>query len=153
MMTNTPAVDAYRGAGRPEANYLMEQPMDHIAAETGHSRLDVRRVNMIKAVQMPYEMVSGGTIDLAIFLNCLKLDQTADVAGFPHRREQSDKQNKLRGIGYGMYLENVAEQMKGSISNFKMMAASSFMARSNATGRASYHVTQICQTVWDMMRI
>ena len=37
--------------------------MDHIADETGHCRLDVRRVNMIKAVQMPYEMVSGGTID------------------------------------------------------------------------------------------
>jgi carbon-monoxide dehydrogenase large subunit len=106
VMTNTPAVDAYRGAGRPEANYLMERLMDHIAAETGHSRLDVRRVNMIKVVQMPYEMVSGGTIDSGdipqLFEAAIK---QADVAGFPHRREQSDKQNKLRGIGYGMYLE------------------------------------------------
>ena len=53
VMTNTPAVDAYRGAGRPEANYLMERLMDHIAAETGHSRIDVRRINLIKPSQIP----------------------------------------------------------------------------------------------------
>ena len=106
VMTNTPAVDAYRGAGRPEANYLMERLMDHIASETGHSRLDVRRVNMIKAAQMPYEMVSGGTIDSGeipqLFEAAIK---QADVAGFASRREQSATQNKLRGIGFGMYLE------------------------------------------------
>ena len=85
VMTNTPAVDAYRGAGRPEANYLMERLMDHIAVETGYSRLDVRRVNMIKASQMPYEMVSGGTIDSGdipqLFEAAIK---QADVAGFCH---------------------------------------------------------------------
>ena len=106
VMTNTPAVDAYRGAGRPEANYLMERLMDHIAVETGHSRLDVRRVNMIKASQIPYEMVSGGTIDSGeipeLFEAAIK---QADVAGFASRREQSAKQNMLRGIGFGMYLE------------------------------------------------
>ena len=106
VMTNTPAVDAYRGAGRPEANYLMERLMDHIALEVGHSRLDVRRVNMIKSDQMPYEMVSGGTIDsgemIQLFEDAIK---QADVAGFSDRKAQSEVQAKLRGIGFGMYLE------------------------------------------------
>ena len=106
VMTNTPAVDAYRGAGRPEANYLMERLMDHIAAETGHSRLDVRRVNMIKAEQIPYQMVSGGIIDSGeipqLFEAAIK---HSDVAGFSGRRARSNLQNKLRGIGFGMYLE------------------------------------------------
>ena len=106
VMTNTPAVDAYRGAGRPEANYLMERLMDHIAVETGQCRLDVRRVNMIQAAQMPYEMVSGGTIDSGEIPQLFEAAiEKADVVGFASRREQSDAQNKLRGIGFGMYLE------------------------------------------------
>ena len=106
VMTNTPAVDAYRGAGRPEANYLMERLMDHIAIETGHSRLDVRRVNMIKTDQMPYEMVSGGKIDSGEILQLFEAAiKQADVAGFANRRVESDVQKKFRGIGFGMYLE------------------------------------------------
>ena len=106
VMTNTPAVDAYRGAGRPEANYLMERLMDHIAAETGHSRIDVRRVNMIKGSQIPYEMVCGGTIDSGEMTELFDMAlATADVAGFAKRKAESSKNGKLRGIGFGMYLE------------------------------------------------
>jgi carbon-monoxide dehydrogenase large subunit len=106
VMTNTPAVDAYRGAGRPEANYLMERLMDHIAAETGHSRIDVRRVNMIKASQIPYEMVCGGTIDSGEMTELFDMAlATADVAGFAKRKAESAENGKLRGIGFGMYLE------------------------------------------------
>ncbi|MDC1383631.1 xanthine dehydrogenase family protein molybdopterin-binding subunit [Candidatus Puniceispirillum sp.] len=106
VMTNTPAVDAYRGAGRPEANYLMERLMDHIAVETGHSRLNIRRVNLIKTDQIPYEMVSGGTIDSGEILQLFEAAiEQADVAGFSNRRAQSDTQSKFRGIGFGMYLE------------------------------------------------
>ena len=106
VMTNTPAVDAYRGAGRPEANYLMERLMDHIAAETGHSRIDVRRVNMIKGSQIPYEMVCGGTIDSGEMTELFDMAlATADVAGFAKRKAESAENGKLRGIGFGMYLE------------------------------------------------
>ena len=115
VMTNTPAVDAYRGAGRPEANYLMERLMDHIAAETGHSRLDVRRVNMIKAVQMPYEMVSGGTIDLGeipqLFEDAIK---QADVAGFASRRNNQLSKTCFAELALGCILNNVVVvKMKG----------------------------------------
>ena len=90
VMTNTPAIDAYRGAGRPEANYLMERLMDHIAAEIGHSRIDVRRVNMIKRSQIPYEMVCGGTIDSGQMTELFDMAlATADVAGFAKRKAES----------------------------------------------------------------
>jgi carbon-monoxide dehydrogenase large subunit len=106
VMTNTPAVDAYRGAGRPEANYLMERLMDHIAAETGHSRIEVRRVNMIKSIQIPYAMVCGGTIDSGEMTELFDMAlATADVAGFAKRKAESAENGKLRGIGFGMYLE------------------------------------------------
>ena len=106
VMTNTPAVDAYRGAGRPEANYLMERLMDHIAAETGHSRIDVRRVNMIKPSHIPYAMVCGGTIDSGEMTELFDMAlATADVAGFAKRKAESAENGKLRGIGFGMYLE------------------------------------------------
>ena len=106
VMTNTPAVDAYRGAGRPEANYLIERLMDHIALETGHSRLNVRRVNMIRSDQIPYKMVSGGTIDSGEITQLFEAAiKQADVTGFNNRKVQSEVQNKLRGIGFGMYLE------------------------------------------------
>ena len=106
VMTNTPAVDAYRGAGRPEANYLMERLMDHIAAETGHSRIDVRRVNMIKPSQIPYKMVCGGTIDSGEMTDLFDMALAkADVAGFAKRKAESAERGKLRGIGFGMYLE------------------------------------------------
>ncbi len=63
IMTNTPAVDAYRGAGRPEANYVMERLMDHIAEHVGIDRVEVRRRNLIRADQIPFTMVCGGTVD------------------------------------------------------------------------------------------
>ena len=106
VMTNSPAVDAYRGAGRPEANYLMERLMDHIAAETGHSRIDVRRINLIKPSQIPYAMVCGGTIDSGEMTELFDMAlATADVAGFAKRKAESAENGKLRGIGFGMYLE------------------------------------------------
>jgi carbon-monoxide dehydrogenase large subunit len=110
VMTNTPAVDAYRGAGRPEANYAMERLMDHIAAATGRDRIAVRRVNMIKPTQIPYKMVSGGTIDSGDMPGLLDLAVArAEVAGFEGRRRAARAAGKLRGIGYGLYLEQCGE--------------------------------------------
>ncbi len=106
VVTNTPAVDAYRGAGRPEANYLMERLMDHIASITGKSRVDIRKLNMIKASQIPYEMPVGGTIDSGDMPALLDMAvDRADVAGFAARKQQALANGRLRGIGYGMYLE------------------------------------------------
>jgi len=117
VMTNTPAVDAYRGAGRPEANYLMERLMDHIADILGKSRVAVRKTNMITAAQMPYEMPSGGTIDSgdmpALFDVALA---KADVSGFAGRRLDAAASGRLRGIGYGMYLEQCGDGTDSGIA-------------------------------------
>jgi carbon-monoxide dehydrogenase large subunit len=106
VVTNTPAVDAYRGAGRPEANYLMERLMDHIAIFTGKSRVAIRKTNMITAAQIPYTMPVGGSIDSGDVPALLDVaTKKADLAGFAARRQDSESRGQLRGIGYGMYLE------------------------------------------------
>ena len=106
VVTNTPAVDAYRGAGRPEANYLMERLMDHIAIHTGKSRVAIRKTNMITAAQIPYTMPVGGSIDSGDMPALLDVaTKKADLTGFAARRQDSQSRGQLRGIGYGMYLE------------------------------------------------
>ncbi|HAD73050.1 MAG TPA: carbon monoxide dehydrogenase, partial [Alphaproteobacteria bacterium] len=87
IVTNTPAVDAFRGAGRPEANYLLERLMDHIAAELSIDRFELRRRNLIKPEQIPYKMVEGGAVDSGDMPGLLdEVIEKADVAGFAGRR-------------------------------------------------------------------
>ncbi|MGB1871938.1 MAG: xanthine dehydrogenase family protein molybdopterin-binding subunit, partial [Candidatus Puniceispirillaceae bacterium] len=116
VMTNTPAVDAYRGAGRPEANYVMERLMDHIAAHLGIDRLEIRRRNLIRAEEMPFEMVLGGTIDGGEMPELMEEAlQRADEAGFAARRADSQARGKLRGFGLGMYLEQCGGGTDGGV--------------------------------------
>ena len=106
IVTNTPAVDAFRGAGRPEANYLLERLMDHIADVMGMDRVGVRLVNLIKPEQIPYKMVEGGTVDSGDMPGLLaEAMKKADWVGFDARRKVSEEQGKWRGIGLSMYLE------------------------------------------------
>lgn len=106
VVTNTPAVDAFRGAGRPEANYLLERLLDHIAAALSMSRIDIRKINLIQPEQIPYKMLEGGTIDSGNMPNLLDLAMSrADWDGFAGRRAQSLANGHYRGIGLAMYLE------------------------------------------------
>ncbi|XDZ66815.1 xanthine dehydrogenase family protein molybdopterin-binding subunit [Alphaproteobacteria bacterium LSUCC0684] len=106
VMTNTPAVDAYRGAGRPEANYLMERLLDHIAHELGIDRFELRRRNMIKAEQIPYSMVLGGTIDSGDMPGLMEdALEKADWKGVETRRTEAAARGKKLGLGLSMYLE------------------------------------------------
>jgi len=106
VMTNTPAVDAYRGAGRPEANYLLERLMDHIAHTLGLDRFDVRRRNLIRAEQIPYPMVLGGTIDSGDMPGLMEdALEKADWKGFAERKQEAASRGKKLGFGLSMYLE------------------------------------------------
>ncbi len=106
IVTNTPAVDAFRGAGRPEANYLLERLMDHIAAETGLDRVAVRQANLIRADQIPYAMIEGGTVDSGDMPGLLaEAMDKADWQGFADRKKASEAAGNYRGIGLAMYLE------------------------------------------------
>jgi len=116
IMTNTPAVDAYRGAGRPEANYVMERLMDHIAEHVGVDRVEVRRSNLIKANQIPFTMVCGGTVDGGEMPELMEAAlHRADQAGFAARRMESERRGRLRGFGFGMYLEQCGGGTDGGV--------------------------------------
>ncbi len=109
VFTNTTPVSAYRGAGRPEANYFMERLVDTAASELGIDRVDLRRRNHVRADQMPYKAASGMTYDSGDFTAILdRAVELSDWAGFERRRQESLARGKLRGRGIGAYLEVTA---------------------------------------------
>ena len=111
--TNTSPIGAYRGAGRPEANYFMERLIDTAAREMGIDQVEMRRRNHIKPEEMPYKTASGTTYDSGEFTALLdKALKLADVAGFAARKEESKARGKLRGLGIGDYLEVTAPPIK-----------------------------------------
>jgi aerobic carbon-monoxide dehydrogenase large subunit len=106
MFTNTTPVGAYRGAGRPEANYYMERLVETAAAETGIDRVELRRRNHIPPEAMPYKAANGATYDSGEFTNLLnKALVLADWDGFAARQAESLACGRLRGRGIGDYLE------------------------------------------------
>ena len=109
VLTNTTLMGAYRGAGRPEANYYMERLIDRAADEMGISRLALRKRNFIKPAQLPFAASSGVTYDSGDFAGVLgKALEISDHANFAKRRKESRKNGKLRGIAVGSYLEVTA---------------------------------------------
>jgi aerobic carbon-monoxide dehydrogenase large subunit len=104
VFTNTVPVDAYRGAGRPEAAYVIERLVDVAAREIGDAPDVLRRKNFIKAT--PYTTATGKTYDSGDFADHLRRAQeSADWKGFERRRAQSRKARRLRGIGIATYVE------------------------------------------------
>jgi carbon-monoxide dehydrogenase large subunit len=106
MFTNTVPVDAYRGAGRPEASYLLERLVDRCAAVAGLDPIEIRRRNFIKPEDFPYQTpvaleYDTGDYDAAVD----KALELADYDGFEQRKAASAEQGKLRGIGIATYIE------------------------------------------------
>lgn len=106
VFTNTVPVDAYRGAGRPEACYLIERIVDVAARELGIDRAELRRRNFIPPEMMPYDTPVGLQYDSGDFARNLD-DALAliDYAGFPARKAESAARGKRRGIGFASYIE------------------------------------------------
>ena len=106
VFTNTVPVDAYRGAGRPESNYLVERLIDAAAGELGLDRVDLRRRNMVRPEAMPYRSAMNQTYDSGDFARVLDAAvERMDWAGFEARRAGSERRGKRRGIGMSYYLE------------------------------------------------
>jgi len=104
--TNTVPVDAYRGAGRPESNYLVERLIDAAAHETGIDRIELRRRNMVPPSAMPYLTAMNQTYDSGDFQRVLDAAlEKMDWAGFEGRRAAAAARGKKRGIGMAYYLE------------------------------------------------
>jgi carbon-monoxide dehydrogenase large subunit len=106
IFTHTVAVDAYRGAGRPEAAYLVERLVDLAARALNMDRAEIRRKNFIRPEEFPYASPVGLTYDVGNYHATLDLGlQHADYAGFEQRRAEAKKRGKLRGIGLSTYVE------------------------------------------------
>src|SRR2546425_5253135 len=100
MFTNTTPVSAYRGAGRPEANYYMERLIDEAAHEMGIDRLELRRRNHVRPQEIPYKAASGMTYDSGDFGKVFeKALQAGDVKNFELRKAEAQKRGRLRGLG------------------------------------------------------
>jgi aerobic carbon-monoxide dehydrogenase large subunit len=102
--TNTAPIDAYRGAGKPEANYLIERLIDKAASQHGFNAIDLRRRNLIAT--FPYQKALGTTVDCGRFsANIDDVLSLSDHTNFPQRRTASESQGKRRGIGVACFLE------------------------------------------------
>ncbi|APE44136.1 xanthine dehydrogenase [Sulfitobacter alexandrii] len=106
--TNTVPVDAYRGAGRPEAIYVLERLMDRAARELGVDPWELRRINFIKPEQFPYKSATGETYDVGDFGRLLnRAAREADRDGFEARRAEDAARGLLRGQGLCYYIESI----------------------------------------------
>jgi aerobic carbon-monoxide dehydrogenase large subunit len=102
--TNTAPLDAYRGAGKPEANYLIERLIDKAAIQCGFDSIELRRRNLIAT--FPYRKALGTMVDCGRFVaNINDVLPLADHAGFAKRQTASAANNRLRGIGVACFLE------------------------------------------------
>jgi aerobic carbon-monoxide dehydrogenase large subunit len=106
VYTNTVPVDAYRGAGRPEAAYVIERLVDVAAREIGVAPDALRRKNFIRPAAMPYVTATGKTYDSGAFAaHMARAQDIAGWSGFNQRARASRRAGKLRGIGLATYIE------------------------------------------------
>ena len=106
VLTNTMATGAYRGAGRPEGNYLIERLVEKAGREMGIDPVEIRRRNLLQPGDLPHTTYAGETYDTGDFPRMLDgLLKVADWKGYDTRAAQSKKQGRLRGRGLAAYLE------------------------------------------------
>ena len=106
--TNTVQVDAYRGAGRPEAIYVLERAIDFAAKELAVDPWDLRRRNFIKPVKFPYKSATGEIYDVGDFERVLnRVTEVSDACGFANRKSQNAASGWLRGQGLCYYIESI----------------------------------------------
>ena len=106
VLTNTAPIGAYRGAGRPEAIYIIERLMDEAARQTGIDRIELRRRNFIAASQMPYKNAMAQLYDSGNFEQVMNQGLAlADWAGFSTREVESKQRGAWRGLGIATFLE------------------------------------------------
>jgi carbon-monoxide dehydrogenase large subunit len=109
VLTNTNSTAPYRGAGRPEATYVIERLIDDAARELSLDPVELRRKNLIPSSSMPYKTPLGMTYDCGDFeKNMSEALELADAAGFSARREESRKRGMLRGLGVVNAIERAA---------------------------------------------
>ena len=152
VLTNTPPLQPYRGAGRPEASYLIEQLLDRAARTISVDPIELRRRNFIPASAMPHKIHSGVTYDSGDFTRvmdeCLKL---ADWNGFPKRAAESKKNGKLRGRGIGYFVEEAAIFNDRMVIRFDPSGTLMILAGTHSHGQG--HQTVYAQMVHEWLGV
>ena len=166
VFTNTVPVDAYRGAGRPEATFMLERLVDACAKDTGMDRVEIRRKNFIPVDAFPYQTPVALQYDSgnyqATLDACLK---AADYAGFEGRRSAAAAKGKLRGIGVSTYLEACGiapSAVVGSLgaraglyecANIKVHPTGSVTVYTGSHSHGQGHETTMAQLVVDQLGV
>lgn len=166
VFTNTAPVDAYRGAGRPEATYSLERAIDKCAQELGMNPLELRRKNFIKPDQFPYAAAAGLEYDTGNYHALVdKLEELADLSGFDARRKASEANGNLRGLGVNAYIEacGIAPSNLVGVLGSRVGLYDAATVRVNATGNIAVmvgahshgqgHETAFPQVVAEMLGI
>jgi len=166
VFTNTTPVDAYRGAGRPEATYQLERVIDKAARELGVDPAELRRKNFIKPEEFPYDTPVAVTYDTGNYHATLdKALEMTDYAGFEKRAEESKARGKLRGYGLAHFIEACGIAPSNLVGQLGARAGlyESATVRVNATGGITVmtgshshgqgHETSFAQVVADMIGI
>ncbi|MGM0586386.1 MAG: xanthine dehydrogenase family protein molybdopterin-binding subunit [Pseudomonadota bacterium] len=164
VFTNTIPVDAYRGAGRPEATYQLERLVDKAAREMKMDPAEIRRRNFIQPDQFPYETPVALAYDTGNYGATLdKLLEISDRAGFEARRKESEARGKLRGWGLATYIEAcgiapsaAAGALGGRAGGFesaavRVNAAGGVVVWTGAHSHGQGHETSFAQVVADML--
>jgi carbon-monoxide dehydrogenase large subunit len=166
VFTNTAPVDAYRGAGRPEATYSLERVIDKCARELGIDPLELRKKNFVKPDQFPYTTAVGLEYDTGNYDALVeKLRDLADLQGFDERRKESEANGMLRGLGVNTYIEacGIAPSNLVGVLGSRVGLYDAATVRVNATGNISVmvgahshgqgHETAFPQVVAEMLGI
>lgn len=149
IYTNTTQVDAYRGAGRPEAITVLERVMDKAARDLGLSPFEIRRRNFIANDAFPYRTASGELYDVGDFPRVLaRAEVEGDVTGFAARRADSAARGRLRGMGLCYYIESIlGDPTEGAAVEFNADGTVSLFVGTQSNGQG--HETVYAQFLAD----
>ncbi len=153
ILTHTTPLDAYRGAGKPEINYLVERLIEKSARETGIDRVELRRRNLISPRMMPYKNALGFTWDVGEFERVL--DRGLMLSGwkdFEARQRTSKARGKKRGIGLGLYLHATGGSPT-EVSQVELMPDRTVVVRTGTQSSGQGHETAFAQIVSDRLEI
>ncbi|NDA46520.1 MAG: hypothetical protein EBY21_04435 [Alphaproteobacteria bacterium] len=157
VFTHTNFLAAYRGAGRPEATLFVERTLDVAARELGLSPIELRRKNLIPSSKMPYKTAMSFEYDCGEFDHVLaKAERLADVAGFAARRQVSERQGKLRGLGVSCSIELAGGPFgvfAPDISRLSLLADGRLRVQSGSMSVGQSHETVFSQIVADRFGI
>lgn len=154
VVTNTAPVDAYRGAGRPEATYLVERLIETAARETGRDAGDLRRRNLLRPDELPHANGLGLTFDVGNFPALLDAAlEKADWTGFPARRAAAEARGLRYGRGAAYYVEIAGGGDLDEFADVRFLADGTIEAAVGTQSNGQGHETSYAQVLAERLGV